>query len=86
MSLFLRHTTRRKEGLRKVLDDKKCWGQRSRPALFFSVQRGEDRNSFVSIHRNKFAVQKQRVSDGAMKKHTRGGRKQGKGKNGNKKK
>ena len=27
MSLFLRHTTRRKEGLRKVLDDKKCWGQ-----------------------------------------------------------
>ena len=86
MSLFLRHTTRRKEGLRKVLDDKKCWGQRSRPALFFSGQRGEDRNSFVSIHRNKFAVQKQRVSDGAMKKHTRGGRKQGKGKNGNKKK
>ena len=85
MSLFLRHTTRRKEGFRKVLDDKKCWGQRSRPALFFSGQRGEDRNSFVSIHRNKFAVQKQRVSDGAMKKHTRGGRKQGKGKNGNKK-
>ena len=49
------------------MDDKKCWGQRSRPALFFSGQRGEDRNSFVSIHRNKFAVQKQRVSDGAMK-------------------
>ena len=41
MSLFLRHTTRRKEGLRKVLDDKKCWGQRSRPALFFSVQRAK---------------------------------------------
>jgi hypothetical protein len=39
---FLRHTTRRKEGLRKVLDDKKCWGQRSRPALFFfSVQRAK---------------------------------------------
>ena len=72
MSLFLRHTTRRKEGLRKVLDDKKCWGQRSRPALFFSGQRGEDRNSFVSIHRNKFAVQKQRLSDGAMKKRTLG--------------
>ena len=41
MSLFLRHTTRRKEGLRKVLDDKKCWGQRSRPALFFSAQRAK---------------------------------------------
>jgi len=54
------------------LDDKKCWGQRSRPALFFSGQRGEDRNSFVSIHRNKFAVQKQRLSDGAMKKRTLG--------------
>ena len=58
--------------MRKVLDDKKCWGQRSRPALFFSGQRGEDRNSFVSIHRNKFAVQKQRLSDGAMKKRTLG--------------
>ena len=53
--------------------------------IFFGTK-GEDRNSFISIHRNKFAVQKQRVSDGAMKKHTRGGRKQGKGKNGNKKK
>ena len=39
MSLFLRHTATRKEGLRKVLEDKKCWGQRSRPALFFSGQR-----------------------------------------------
>jgi hypothetical protein len=58
--------------LRKVLDDKKCWGQRSRPALFFSGQRGEDRKSFVSIHRNKFVVQKQRLSDGAMKKRTLG--------------
>ena len=54
------------------MDDKKCSGQRSRPALFFSGQRGEDRNSFVSIHRNKFAVQKQRLSDGAMKKRTLG--------------
>ena len=34
--------------------------------------KGEDRNSFVSIHRNKFAVQKQRLSDGAMKKRTLG--------------
>jgi len=58
--------------LRKVLDDKKCWGQRSRPALFFFRTKGEDRNSFVSIHRNKFAVQKQRLSDGAMKKRTLG--------------
>ena len=64
---FLRHASIRKEGFRKVLDDKKCWGQRSRPALIFFGTKGEDRNSFVSIHRNKFAVQKQRVSDGAMK-------------------
>ncbi len=28
--------------------------------------------TFVSIHRNKFAVQKQRLSDGAMKKRTLG--------------
>ena len=35
--------------------------------LIFFGTKGEDRNSFVSIHRNKFAVQKQRVSDGAMK-------------------
>ena len=41
MSLFLRHASIRKEGLRKVLDDKKCWGQRSRPALFFSAQRAK---------------------------------------------
>jgi len=34
--------------------------------IFFGTK-GEDRNSFVSIHRNKFAVQKQRLSDGAMK-------------------
>ena len=39
--------------------------------LFFGTK-GEDRNSFVSIHRNKFAVQKQRLSDGAMKKRTLG--------------
>ena len=41
MSFFLRHASIRKEGFRKVLDDKKCWGQRSRPALFFSVQRAK---------------------------------------------
>ena len=34
--------------------------------IFFGTK-GEDRNFFVSIYRNKFAVQKQRVSDGAMK-------------------
>ena len=40
-AFFLRHTSIRKEGFRKVLDDKKCWGQRSRPALFFSGQRAK---------------------------------------------
>ena len=41
--------------------------------IFFGTK-GEDRNSFVSIHRNKFAVQKQRLSDGAMKNAQRGGK------------
>ena len=27
--------------MRKVLDDKKCWGQRNQPALFFSEQRAK---------------------------------------------
>ena len=49
MSLFLRHTTIRKEGLRKVLDDKKCWGQRSRPALFFFGTKGR-RPELFRIH------------------------------------
>lgn len=66
MSLFLRHTTRRKEGLRKVLDDKNVGDSEAVRRYFFGTK-GEDRNSFVSIHRNKFAVQKQRLSDGAMK-------------------
>ena len=41
--------------------------------IFFGTK-GEDRNSFVSIHRNKFDVQKQRLSDVDMKKAQRGGK------------
>ena len=67
MSLFFTRHNNKEGGIKKSFGRQKCWGQRSRPALFFGTK-GEDRNSFVSIHRNKFAVQKQRISDGAMKK------------------
>ena len=73
-------------GIEKSFGRQKMLGTVKPSGVIFFGTKGEDRNSFISIHRNKFAVQKQRVSDGAMKKHTRGGRKQGKGKNGNKKK
>lgn len=52
--------------MRKVLDDKNVGDSEAVRRYFFGTK-GEDRNSFISIHRNKFAVQKQRVSDGAMK-------------------
>lgn len=62
------------EGVYRILTIKKSFGRQkmlgtAKPSgvIFFGTK-GEDRNSFVSIHRNKFAVQKQRISDGAMKK------------------
>ena len=75
MSLFLRHTTIRKEGLRKVLDDKKCWGQRSRPALFFSGQRAKAGTlSYPSTEIN-LPSKNKGSQTGIWKKRTRGGRK-----------
>ena len=86
MSLFFTAHNNKEGGIKKSFGRQKMLGTAKPSGVIFFGTKGEDRNSFVSIHRNKFAVQKQRVSDGAMKKHTRGGRKQGKGKNGNKKK
>ena len=86
MSLFFLTAHYKKEGgIEKSFGRQKMLGTAKSSGVIFFGTKGEDRNSFISIHRHKFAVQKQRVSDGAMKKHTRGGRKQGKGKNGNKK-
>ena len=56
MSLFLRHASIRKEGFRKVLDDKNVGDSEAVRRYFFRTK-GEDRNSFISIHRHKFAVQ-----------------------------
>ena len=75
MSLFLRHTTIRKEGLRKVLDDKKCWGQRSRPALFFSVQRAKTGTLSYPSSEINLPSKNKGSQTGIWKKRTRGGRK-----------
>lgn len=85
MSLFFTAHSNKVGGSEKSFGRQKMLGTAKPASVIFFGTKGEDRNFFVSIYRNKFAVQKQRVSDGAMKKHTRGGRKQGKGKNGNKK-
>lgn len=78
-AFFLRHTATRKEGLRKVLDDKKCWGQRSRPALFFSEQRAKTGTlSYPSTEIN-LPFKNKGSQMGLWKTHIRGGRKQGKG-------
>ena len=79
MSLFFTARINKEGGIEKSFGRQKMLGTVKPSGVIFFGTKGEDRNSFVSIHRNKFAVQKQRVSDGAMKKHTRGGRKQGKG-------
>ncbi|KAB5307307.1 hypothetical protein F9958_17930 [Bacteroides stercoris] len=54
-------------GIKKSFGRQKMLGTAKPSGVIFFGTKGEDRNSFVSIHRNKFAVQKQRVSDGAMK-------------------
>ena len=82
MSLFFTAHNNKEGGIKKSFGRQKMLGTAKPSGVIFFRTKGEDRNSFISIHRHKFAVQKQRVSDGAMKKHTRGGRKQGKGKNG----
>ena len=47
-------------------------GTAKQAGVIFFGTKGEVRNSFISILRHKFAVQKQRVSDGDMKKARKG--------------
>ena len=79
MSLFFTAHINKEGGIKKSFGRQKMLGTAKPSGVIFFGTKGEDRNSFVSIHRNKFAVQKQRVSDGAMEKAHKGGRKQGKG-------
>ena len=67
MSLFFTARNNKEGGIKKSFGRQKMLGTAKPSGVIFFGTKGEDRNSFVSIHRNKFAVQKQRVSDGAMK-------------------
>ena len=68
MSLFFTAHNNKEGGIKKSFGRQKMLGTAKPSGVIFFGTKGEDRNSFVSIHRNKFAVQKQRISDGAMKK------------------
>ena len=72
MSLCLTAHNNKEGGIKKSFGRQKMLGTAKPSGVIFFGTKGEDRNSFVSIHRNKFAVQKQRLSDGAMKKRTLG--------------
>lgn len=72
MSLFFTAHNNKEGGIKKSFGRQKMLGTAKPSGVIFFGTKGEDRNSFVSIHRNKFAVQKQRLSDGAMKKRTLG--------------
>ena len=72
MSLFFTARINKEGGIKKSFGRQKMLGTAKPSGVIFFGTKGEDRNSFVSIHRNKFAVQKQRLSDGAMKKRTLG--------------
>ena len=72
MSLFFTAHYNKEGGIEKSFGRQKMLGTVKPSGVIFFGTKGEDRNSFVSIHRNKFAVQKQRLSDGAMKKRTLG--------------
>ena len=67
MSLFFTARYKKEGGIEKSFGRQKMLGTAKPSGVIFFGTKGEDRNSFVSIHRNKFAVQKQRLSDGAMK-------------------
>ena len=41
ISLFFTAHNKKEGGIEKSFGRQKCWGQRSRPALFFSVQRAK---------------------------------------------
>jgi hypothetical protein len=81
MSLFFFFTHNNKEGgIKKSFGRKKMLGTAKPSGVIFFGTKGEDRNSFVSIHRNKFAVQKTKgLRWGYEKTHIKGGRKLGKG-------
>ena len=72
ISLFFTAHNKKEGGIEKSFGRQKMLGTAKPSGVIFFGTKGEDRNSFVSIHRNKFAVQKQRLSDGAMKKRTLG--------------
>ena len=84
MSLFFTAHNNKEGGIKKSFGRQKNVGDSEAVRRYFFGTKGEDRNSFVSIHRNKFAVQKQRLSDGAMKKRTLGRQKTRKRQYGNK--
>ena len=67
MSLFFTAHSNKVGGSEKSFGRQKMLGTAKPASVIFFGTKGEDRNFFVSIYRNKFAVQKQRVSDGAMK-------------------
>ena len=64
-SLFFTAHNKKEGGIEKSFGRQKMLGTAKPSGVIFFGTKGEDRNSFVSIHRNKFAVQKQRISDGA---------------------
>ncbi|RGV51740.1 hypothetical protein DWW09_12955 [Bacteroides clarus] len=68
MSLFFTARINKEGGIKKSFGRQKMLGTAKPAGVIFFGTKGEDRNSFVSILRNKFAVQKQMISDGAMKK------------------
>ena len=72
----------KERGIEKSFGRQKCWGQRSRPALFFSEQRAKTGTlSYPSTEINLPFKNKGSQME-LWKTHIRGGRKQGKGQNG----
>lgn len=78
MSLFFTAYINKERGIEKSFGRQKMLGTAEQDGVIFFGTKGEDRNSFVSIYRHKFAVQKQRISDGAMKNASKGRQKTGK--------
>ena len=68
MSLFFTAHSNKVGGSEKSFGRQKMLGTAKPASVIFFGTKGEDRNFFVSIYRNKFAVQKQRISDGDMEK------------------
>ena len=75
MSLFLRHTTIRKEGLRKVLDDKNVGDSEAVRRYFFSGQRAKAGTLSYPSSEINLPSKNKGSQTGIWKKRTRGGRK-----------